>query len=271
MLSNLGFVTDSLYPRCLGRVPRGALLVVVIVTAACAPALPPREPARAVSPATVTGPDPAEPAAIVIEPAAPIRHVVTAGQTLWRIARAYHVDLHDLMVANDIVDPTNVAIGTELVVPGATALLDVPAFPHSIVPSVPTDAAVAGWVWPVVGELSSAFGVQRSRNRRHSGIDIRATAGAVVRASRAGTVVSSRSRNGYGRTIVLDHGDGHRTLYAHNERLLVAEGATVEQGQPIATVGRTGNATGAHCHFEVLQHGTPVDPIALLAPLEAAR
>jgi len=234
-----------------------------LATFSCATTLPPREPARS-EPAVAPVPDEPPAAATApaeIEPA--LRHFVTPGQTLWRIARAYGIPLDVLIEANEIADPTDLAVGTELRIPGATVPVEVPAFPAPVGPAAPPVALVDEWRWPVVGALSSGFGVPRARHR-HAGVDIRAAEGEPVRASRAGVVVFAGSRRGYGHTIILDHGDGHHTLYAHAERLFVEEGAEVRAGQEIATVGRTGNATGTHCHFEVLRHGTPVDPLTLL-------
>ena len=68
---------------------------------------------------------------------------------------------------------------------------------------------------------------------------------------------------GYGKTVVLEHGDGLRTLYAHNSALLVKVGQQVEQGSAIARVGQTGNATTPHCHFEMQRHLKPFDPLTL--------
>jgi murein DD-endopeptidase MepM/ murein hydrolase activator NlpD len=72
--------------------------------------------------------------------------------------------------------------------------------------------------------------------------------------------------------VVIDHGEERETLYAHNSKLLVRVGELVERGQPIALIGRTGNATVEHCHFELRENGRPVDPLRyLLPPLEARR
>jgi murein DD-endopeptidase MepM/ murein hydrolase activator NlpD len=77
---------------------------------------------------------------------------------------------------------------------------------------------------------------------------------------------------GYGKTVILDHGDGYSSLYAHNARLLVRVDQYVERGMPVALLGRTGNATAEHCHFEIRRDDEPLDPLLfLLPPLEAQR
>ena len=97
--------------------------------------------------------------------------------------------------------------------------------------------------------------------RLHAGVDISAPQGADVLASRDGTVVYSGSRfRGYGNVVMIDHGDGFLTVYAHNSKNLVQMGERVARGQVIARVGATGNATGSHCHFEIRKGQVAVDP-----------
>ena len=117
--------------------------------------------------------------------------------------------------------------------------------------------------------ISSTFGARRDpfgKGRAfHHGIDFAATAGTPVLASADGVVVKARYQRDYGRTVEIDHGDGHTTLYAHNRNLLVRKGGRVRAGQQIATVGSTGRSTGPHLHFEVRVNGQRVDPLRLLA------
>lgn len=104
----------------------------------------------------------------------------------------------------------------------------------------------------------------------HFGIDFGATEGTYVYASESGAVTasvlgnSSNGYDGYGNVVVIDHGNGYRTLYAHNAELLVSQGETVGKGQRIAKVGSTGNSTGPHCHFEVRHNAVRVDPTPYL-------
>ena len=195
-------------------------------------------------------------------------HVVEPGQTLWRIARAYDVPLEELKRVNGIDDVTELEVGQMLVVPGATEKLDIEPYPAPVPGagggSATTTAALpasVSFVWPLGGEILSYYGEPR-RNRRHKGLDIRGRQGQAVVAAGAGRVVySGNTMRGYGRTVILDHGNGVQSLYAHNSRLLVRVGEFVEQGEAIAKVGRTGNATTEHCHFEIRKDKVPVNPL----------
>jgi len=134
------------------------------------------------------------------------------------------------------------------------------------------DPRDAGWVWPVArGRLLSTYATPRDHDR--AGIDILGRHGQAVLASRDGRVVyAGDSMRGYGKTVILDHGDGVRTLYAHNSALLVQPGRSVHAGEAIARVGRSGSAATDHCHFEVRSGDATLDPLRFLIPeIEARR
>ena len=112
---------------------------------------------------------------------------------------------------------------------------------------------------PVSGTVSSGFG-NRSGGR-HAGIDILAPAGAEVLAASPGIAEYAGSgKRGYGRAVILDHGEGITTLYGHLATIRVQSGETVPGGAVIGTVGRSGNATTHHLHFELRVDGEAVDP-----------
>ena len=111
---------------------------------------------------------------------------------------------------------------------------------------------------PVAGKISSPWGMRRGR--LHDGVDIPAPLGTPILAARTGKVIFSGNLHGYGRTVTLDHGDGVRTRYSHNSANLVKVGDLVQQGQPLAKVGRTGRATCTHVHFSVIIDGKTVNP-----------
>lgn len=119
-----------------------------------------------------------------------------------------------------------------------------------------------GLSWPVSGPVVSGFGPRGGR--LHEGIDIIAASGTPVRASAAGTVIHAGWLGGYGLLVVIDHGGGLSTAYAHNSSLARGVGARVVQGEVIAYVGSTGNSSGPHVHFEVRVNGTAVDPMGYL-------
>lgn len=124
--------------------------------------------------------------------------------------------------------------------------------------------------WPTDGEITSPFGyrVLRGRFRHHSGLDIRAPHGTPVRAAADGLVVFASWRGGYGALVVIDHGGGVRTWYAHNRSIAVKAGTRVAAGQVIARAGDTGHAYGPHTHFELRLGDVPVDPLRYLEARE---
>jgi murein DD-endopeptidase MepM/ murein hydrolase activator NlpD len=120
-------------------------------------------------------------------------------------------------------------------------------------------------LWPVRGPITSEFGLRRGFARFHSGIDIGAEPATPCRTAAAGTVVFAGWRNGYGQTIIVDHGDRIHTLYGHLSRVGVSPGQRVEQGAVLGLTGTTGHASGPHLHYEILVNGRPVDPGPYLA------
>ena len=122
--------------------------------------------------------------------------------------------------------------------------------------------------WPVRGPITSPYGWRVhpifGTQKFHSGLDIASDYGVPVAAADEGVVITSGWLGGYGYTVIIDHGAGLTTLYAHNSELHVRNGDTVFKGQTIALIGSTGYSTGPHCHFEVRQHGETVSPLNYL-------
>ena len=211
------------------------------------------------------------------EPMDGIVHIVQPGQTLWRIAHAYDIALDKLAEANDIDDASRLDVGTPLFIPGARATILVAPYPapppsvRSLAPISPEPSA--DFLWPVDGgEFMRPFGEPR-HHHEHAGVDIRGARGQDILAARDGVVAfCGPTTTGYGTMVVLDHGDGVQTLYAHAQKTLVRQGDAVRRGQPIALLGRTGNATTEHCHFELRLENRAVDPMPfLLGTTEAHR
>lgn len=181
-----------------------------------------------------------------------------------------------------IVSGTSSPERTEPAEPSAlwpTVIAVAPALPIALVRSVLPAKNLAQHAWanrrklrvlslvnrtPVTGELSSPFGTRRDplthRRRRHKGIDFDADRGDRVWAAGSGRVVLARRKGSYGRLVIIDHGFGVQTRYAHLRRIAVHAGELVDSGQLIGRVGSSGRATGAHLHFEIRVGGKPFDP-----------
>lgn len=126
----------------------------------------------------------------------------------------------------------------------------------------PSSVGASGFAWPISGAITSGFGPRWGGI--HSGIDIDCVTGDPIRASKSGSVVSATYDGGYGYHIVIDHGGGFASLYAHASKLYVSGGQSVSQGDTIAACGSTGQSTGDHLHFEIRVNGTPQDPLGYL-------
>lgn len=119
-----------------------------------------------------------------------------------------------------------------------------------------------GFIWPINGSVTSPYGYRWGR--QHTGIDIDGYTGQPIVSSKEGTVVMASYYSGYGLTVIVDHGGGVATLYAHQSRTAVSNGESVEQGDILGYVGCTGSCTGDHLHYEVRINGNPVDPMNYL-------
>jgi murein DD-endopeptidase MepM/ murein hydrolase activator NlpD len=129
-------------------------------------------------------------------------------------------------------------------------------------PEPPPSSVPGSYAWPGDGPITSYFGTRWGRP--HTGVDIDAPTGSPVVGAQAGTVTLAGWKNGYGQTVIIDHGHGVQTLYAHLARLTVTNGQQVAKGQQVGTVGATGNVTAAHLHYEVHVGGVPRNPVAWL-------
>jgi murein DD-endopeptidase MepM/ murein hydrolase activator NlpD len=178
---------------------------------------------------------------------------VAAGQVLGRLAAgAAHLDW-GARRDGEYVDPLGLLRGGRARLVSLEATLPAP------------EAALS---WPVRGRVSSAFGYRvhpvDGVGRDHVGLDIAAPSGARVGAAAGGTVTFAGWRGAYGRLVIVDHGGGLTTRYAHLAGIEVRAGAQVATGAPLGTVGSSGVSTGPHLHFEVRRQGIPVDPRPLL-------
>jgi len=207
-------------------------------------------------------------------------HTVQPGQTLWRICKAYGVDMERVVDENNIDDPTQIEVGQKIFIPGAKEVKYVEPAPELVAkqktktssspPPPPDDfppdtqTGSGKLLWPVDGGIIySKFGMRNGEF--HEGVDISAPEGTAIYAAEDGKVVYSDNRiRGYGNMIVIKHAGSLSTVYAHCRVNLVKEGDFVKRGQKIAEVGKTGQATGTHLHFEVRVGKTAVDPLKYL-------
>ena len=189
--------------------------------------------------------------------------VVRQGQTLSEIADQHRTSVRMLVDANNLPSAHSIRVGQRLLIPGRE-FASGGRMASAILPAGRSQAAVvrvAGFLWPARGVLTSRFG-WRSR-RHHNGIDIAAPGGTPIYAARDGRVVFSGWYYGYGRTVIIDHGDV-TTLYGHASKLLARTGQAVKAGDLIARVGSTGVSSGPHLHFEIRVNGRAVNPLKYL-------
>jgi len=201
-----------------------------------------------------------------ILPVTGISHKVNKGDTVYSIAKKYDssaqaiVDFPYNTFTND--ETFALAIGQVVVVPDGVKPQAVQSSPRirQLTPDAGTVVASGNFVWPAGGSLTQYF------SWYHKGLDIANRAAPNIVAADAGTVVVSGwpDNYGYGNRVVIDHGNGYRTLYAHFSTIYVVAGQTVSRGDALGKMGCTGRCTGTHLHFEVIQNGVYLNPLTVL-------
>jgi lipoprotein NlpD len=197
-------------------------------------------------------------------------HVVKPGENLFRIGQAYGLSADELARANGIRDSRQIAVGQKIFIPGATRQLPVEIITPSDAPvasrgAPQADPATPAFSWPVSGSVNSGFGPRGSSF--HDGLDIAAPEGTPVHAVEDGGVIYSDQLRGYGNIVIIRHGGGIVSVYAHNQVNLVRDGQQVARGDVIARVGSTGRVTGPHLHFEIRKNNLAQDPLLYLPRL----
>ncbi len=195
-----------------------------------------------------------------------VLHTVSAGDTLSAIAQRYKVSVEEMLAydGNNLADiNAPLIIGTSLVIPGGTK----PQYAQQQVASLTSgartaaaraDAAIGSgnFSWPASGSISQNYW------GGHPAIDIAGRTGSPVRAADGGYVTTAGGgwNGGYGNHVIVDHGNGFATLYAHLNSIFVSPGENVVAGQQVGTLGNTGNSTGPHLHFEIRYQGYARNP-----------
>jgi len=220
-----------------------------VTTPAAASAAPTRTTTRARTAPTTQSGTPAS-----------LSYRVQQGDTLSAIARRYGTNIGAIVAVNDLPSAHRLSIGQRLTVP-VESPLGRAAVALDTAPETST-VTTARLFWPSRGLLTSRYGWRHRRH--HDGIDVAAPRGSPIYAARAGRVIFAGWYYGYGRTVILSHGDGMTTVYGHASSLLVQTGQMVQRGEVIARVGCTGHCTGSHVHFEVRVNGRAVNPLRYL-------
>lgn len=190
-----------------------------------------------------------------------VRHYTAdRGDTFGIISRRVGYPAELLAAMNDLSPGYCCKGGEELLLPTPTQTV-------STARSGGIRSSTGGAVWqaPLSGEVTSAFASVRSTSRHH-GTDIAAESGTPIAAVHGGTVLEAGWKNSiYGYAVLLDHGNGWQTMYAHCSDVLVQPGQQVRLGQTIALVGSTGNSTGPHLHLELKKDGVFLDPTDIIS------
>lgn len=204
---------------------------------------------------------------LIIPPVTGVVHTVKSGETIYSISKKYSAE------AQSIVDfPFNtftndetfaLAVGQRLVIPdGVMPKESIPLSVNLIArtPDAGTVTAIGTWIWPAAGGITQPF------RPWHKGIDIANKDGGPILAADSGTVVIAGwpDNGGYGNRVVVNHGNGFLTLYAHMSRIDVVAGQRVERGNRLGMMGSTGRSTGTHLHFEIRSTNGMSDPLVAL-------
>lgn len=196
-----------------------------------------------------------------------IAHKVQHGETIYSIAKKYQVDAQAIVnwpynsFAND--ETFALAVGQQLIVPDGVMPKATPTAPRPFYADVPAAGTITGtgqFVWPVSGRITQRFVWY------HPGIDIANNSVPNILAADAGTVVTASwpAPWAYGNRVLIDHGNGFSTLYAHLSAIYVSPGQAVSRGQVLGRMGSTGRSTGTHLHLEVRSNGKAVNPLNYL-------
>lgn len=201
-----------------------------------------------------------------ILPVSGVSHKVQKGDTIAQVAKRYSASADEIRAINSLPDGGSLAVSSILVIPGGRPFSpprSAPVVRREVVNPPPQVAVQPSgqMLWPVPNSRR----ITQYFRWRHAGMDIGDKSGNPIVAADHGVVeYSGWGAGGWGYTIVIDHGNGLKTRYAHVSKLLVESGEAIQKGQTLALVGSTGRSTGPHLHFGVYVNGQPVNPLEYL-------
>jgi murein DD-endopeptidase MepM/ murein hydrolase activator NlpD len=192
-------------------------------------------------------------------------HRVEKGQTLWRIAKTYGADMQEVVEINKISDASSIEVGQMIFIPRGSSAPKEPVVIQAQSPANARIFADEDFVWPLRGSVISTFG-QSYEGFINNGIFIQPSGDGSVVASRSGTVsFYSPQLGSFGKTLIIDHGDGFSTVYARNEEVYVKPGDVVRQRTMIAKAGKAGKDRRRYLYFEIRKGYTAQNPNFYLA------
>jgi hypothetical protein len=187
-----------------------------------------------------------------------IWYIWKSQDTLESVSKELGTSSDKIRKENNIFDPDDLIPGMRIWISASRS-----ASAKEKEEKAPVEASSPGkMIWPSQGTISSGFGMRHGR--MHTGIDITRDKGTEIRAALGGRVEFTGRQNGFGRTIILNHGRGIKTLYGHNAKIYVRKGMRVKKGAVIAKMGASGRSTGIHLHFEVQKNGKARNPLRYL-------
>lgn len=185
-----------------------------------------------------------------------VYHKVMPKETLWRIAKAYDISLDEIVKANRIPDATKIEKGQLIFIPGISQVLDLNSLDSSF-------AKAGNFIWPLKGRVISYYR-EKVSGRVNKGIDIQASSGEDVLASKSGKVTFSGDLKGYGKTIIIEHNDNFSTVYANVAQPQIKLNSNVSGGSTIATVGKLDKGKQSFIHFEIRKGYSSQNPVFYL-------
>jgi len=209
---------------------------------------------------------------LTILPVSGTVYTVKKGDTVGKVALKFGVEENSIFKYNNIKSANGLVIGKNIIIPGGKKIADAPVIAKQPTVSKTNNGAAAvieklvnpskatesntRLVWPTVGHRITQY-----YSWRHTAVDIANHVGTPLYAADDGTVIFAGWSNGYGNNVVIDHGGGMKTRYAHASKLFVKVGEKVDRGEQIAAMGSTGWSTGPHIHFEVMVNGVKLNPL----------